>query len=177
MNIQHIISSALIQYDAAKPTIRHLMNNAYIEGIKTTVDVERSKFKFFDKKTKELIVDTEVEFLGIFYDKLNIWSWAWSHTGLTNAESYLSKEILQYALRLTSDMSYLKTILTTSRGVIKDVTQVDINVALGSSIIKQPYIYPYVYNIGDYHLIYFVILLNKDALDILSRSLNSTPSI
>jgi len=112
-----------------------------------------------------------VETLAVFYDKLNVWSWAWSHMGLTNAENYLSKEILIYALKLGSELTYLKSILTTSRGVVKDRVQVDINLALGASIIKHPYIYPYVYKIEDYHLIYYMILLNKDALDTLNKKI------
>ena len=77
---------------------------------------------------------------------IKVWSWAWSQPGLTNSENYLAKEILLYALKLGSDLSYIKSILTTSRGVIKDITQIDINLAIGSSIIKQPYIYPYVFH-------------------------------
>lgn len=172
MNIQHIIAEALTEYDMTKPTIKYLLENTYQTGIKTTVDIKRSVFKFHDKHTDEIILETEVEFLGIFYDKFNVWSWAWAHIGLTNAENFLSKEILLYALKLTTDMSYLKSIITTSRGVIKDRTQVDINIALGASIIKQPYIYPWIYEIEGYSLTYYVILLNKEKLGELSKKLN-----
>ena len=165
MNVQHIISEALIQYDLAQPVIKYLIKNARHEGIKTTNDIERTKFKFIDKNTDEVLVDTEVEILAIFYDKFNVWSWAWAYTGLTNAENYLSKEILLYALKLESELSYLKSILTRSRGEIKDITQVDINLAIGSFIIKKPYIYPYIYTIDNYNLVYFLILLNNEELD------------
>lgn len=174
MNVQHIISEALISYDSAKPVIRYLQEYAYFEGIKSGSDTERTKFKFIDKETNEVLVDTEVETLAIFYDKLNVWSWAWSQTGLTNAENYLSKETLLYALKLGSDLSYLKSILTTSRGVIKDITQIDINLAIGSSIIKQPYIYPFIYKIDNNHLIYYLILLNKESLDKLKDKIKNT---
>ncbi len=172
MSIQHIISESLVEYDSVYPTIRHLIKRAYIDGYKTSNDTERTRFKFIDKETDEVIVETEVEVLAIFYDKLMVWSWAWSQTGLTNSENYLSKEILRYALTLESNLSYIKSILTTSRGVIKDLTQIDINLAIGSGIIKQPYIYPYVYPIENYNLIYFFILLNKKDLDILQEKLS-----
>jgi len=172
MNVPDIISKALIEYDTAKPVINYLLNNTYYEGFKTNNDYQRSKFKFINKETNEAIIDTEVEILAVYYDKLKVWSWSWSQTGLTNAENYLAKEILLYALKLGSELAYIKSILTTSRGVIKDITQIDINLAIGSSIIKQPYIYPYVYSIDNYNLVYYLILLNRDDLDKLGQKLN-----
>ena len=171
MNIQYIVTKALVDYDLAKPIIRYLQKETIPTGIKTGTDTERSHFKFYKKDTNELILETEFEFLGIFYDKLNVWSWAWSHTGLTNSESYLSKEILKYGLDLGSELSYLKSILTTSRGLIKEKTQLDVHVALGSSIIKQPYIYPFILKVGEYKLIYYCILLNKEKLNKLNEEL------
>lgn len=175
MNIQHIITTALIDYDSSQPVIRYLKKHTTYEGYKTSVDTKRTIFRFLDRETKNLVLETEVEVLGVFYDKYNIWSWAWSHTGLTNAENYLSKEILIYALKLGSDLSYLKSLLTTSRGEVKDRTQIDINIALGASIIKQPYIYPFEYSIGDeFKLIYYFILLNQDDLNALKEKITKT---
>lgn len=173
MNVQHIISKSLIEYDIALPTIRYLLKKTHLEGFKTSNDSQRTKFKFIDKETDKIILDTEVEVLAVYYDKLKVWSWAWSQTGLTNAENYLAKEILLYSLKLESDLSYIKSILTTSRGVIKDTTQIDVNLAIGSSIIKQPYIYPFIYTIDDSHLVYYFILLNKSDLDKLSQDMSN----
>lgn len=174
MNLQHVISEALVEYDAARPVIRYLQKNTDFDGVKSTNDTVRTKFKFSDKNTNEVIVDTEVETLAIFYDKLDVWSWAWSQTGLTNAENELSKKILMYALKLDPDLSYLKSILTTSRGPIYDVTQIDINLAIASSIIKQPYIYPYIHRVEDQNLIYYIILLNKEELDKLKNKIKNS---
>lgn len=171
MNVQHIIKESLIEYDTAHVVIKYLLKNTRIEGIKTNSDTQRSKFKFIDSITNKVILETEVEILSVYYDKLGVWSWAWSQTGLTNAENYLSKEILLYALKLESSLSYIKSILTTSRGLIKDKTQIDINLAIGSSIIKQPYIYPFIYEIENYHLIYYFVLLNKSDLDKIATGL------
>ncbi|BCS83253.1 hypothetical protein QLL95_gp0870 [Cotonvirus japonicus] len=171
MSVEDIISKALIEYDTAHPTIEHLIKTTYYEGNRSNNDIERTTFKFYDKISKKLVLDTEVEILAIYYDKLNVWSWSWSQIGLTNSENYLSKEILIYALKLGSDLSYIKSILTTSRGTINDPMQIDINLAISSSVIKQPYIYPYVYDIEGSHLIYFFILLNKKQLDKISKQL------
>lgn len=175
MNVQDIISKALIQYDSGQPVVRYLKKNTYYGGIKTNNDYQRTIFTFTDKKTEKIILETEVEILAIYYDKLRVWSWAWSQPGLTNSENYLAKEILLYALKLGSDLSYIKSILTTSRGVIKDPTQNDINLAIGSSIIKQPYIYPFVFPVENNNLVYYFILLNKEELDKLNDSIKNNP--
>lgn len=160
MNVADIISNALIEYDTARPVINFLQKT-HTEGFKTSNDWQRTNIRFMDPETKELIVDTETEVLAIYYDKFNVWSWAWSHIGLTNAENYLSKETLLYSLKLGSELAYLKSIITTSRSVIKNTIQLEINLAIASSIIKQPYIYPYVYTFKDHKLTYYYILLNK----------------
>lgn len=165
MTVQYIINQSLIKYDKAKPVINYLLKETYIESNRSGDDFHRTTFKFFDNNTDELIFETEVEVLAVYYDKLQVWSWSWSQVGLTNAENFLSKEILLYALNLEYELSYIKSLLTTSRGVINDPTQIDINLALGSNIIKKPYIFPYVYNINNNHLIYYFILLNIDELD------------
>lgn len=173
MSVQDIISKALIEYDTAQPTIRYLVKYADYEGERPGTDWQRTKFRFIDKKTDDVILETEVETLAVYYDKMDIWSWAWSLTGLTNAENYLAKEILIYALKLGSDLAYLKSILTTSRGVIDDVTQIEVNLAIACSIIKQPYIYPFVYKIENNYLVYYLILLNKTDLDKLSERIKN----
>lgn len=173
MNVQDIISKALIEYDTTKPTIDYLIKRTGIEGEKTNSDQKRTIFRFFDKTSEEMILETEVEILAVYYDKLHVWSWAWSQTGLSNSENYLAKEILRYALTLESAFSYIKSVLTTSRGILKDITQIDINLAIGASIIKQPYIYPFYDQIENSTLIYYFILLNKSELDKLNKKLEN----
>lgn len=173
MDVPDIINKALVSYDAAQPTIKYLIEHTSYEGVKTSNEWKRSTFKFINKKTKKVMVDTEVEILAVYYDKLKVWSWAWSLTGLLNSENYLAKEILLYALKLESDLTYIKSILTTSRGVIKDNIQIDINLAIGASIIKQPYIYPYIYTLEGNNLIYYFILLDRKVLDKLGKKIAS----
>lgn len=172
MTVQHIINQSLIQYDEAKPVINYLLNKTYVQSTRFGDDFHRTIFKFMDKETDEVLLETEVETMSVYYDKLKVWSWSWSQVGLTNAENYLSKEILLYALKLESDLSYIKSILTTSRGVIGDLMQIDINLAIGSNIIKKPYIFPYVYEINGFHLIYYFILLDVDKLDEIKETIS-----
>lgn len=170
MSAEHIIREALIEYDTVQPVMQYIKKNS-IKGAKIGSDTERSRFEIINEKG-EILLNTEVELLAIFYDKFNIWSWAWSLPLSTNAENYLSKEILRYALKLGPDMAYIKSILTTSRGVVKDTTQIDINLAVSSSIIKQPYILPFSKPTSDSDLIYYFILLNKPELERIAKNLS-----
>lgn len=173
MNIQYIIMDALIEYDNAQPTINYLKKNAYYEVEKKSAkDTARNVITFIDKATKKPLFSTEIEIIGIYYASYHIWSWAWAHIGLTNNDTYLSKDILIYALKLDTDMAYLKALLSTSRGEIKSDIQIDINLAICSYIIKQPYIYPIEITVNDKVLIYYYILLNKTELNNLSKKIS-----
>jgi hypothetical protein len=178
MNVRDIISQALIHYDAGQTVIRYLKKKSFqMTGNKTNDDYKRSIFTFSDVKTKKIILETEVEVLAIYYDKHKVWSWAWSQLDLKKSENYLAKGILHYALNLESNLSYIKSILTKSRGVIKDPMQVDINLAIASSIIKQPYIYSYIHPIENNNLVWFFVLLNKEELDKISEEIKKNPNI
>ena len=169
MNIQYIITKSLLDYDEKQSVIKYLTKNSKtIDSVRKNSDTIRNNIKFYDDK-KNLILETDYEVLGIYYDKLHVWSWGWSHTALSNAETYLSREVLNHSLKWGSDLSYLKSMLTSSRSIVRERAQLDIHLALGCNIIKQPYIYPYVYKIGDAKLIYYLILLNKTDLDRLDK--------
>ena len=167
-NIQDIISQSLVYYDKSQPVIKYLYNNTFRLNNNINSNYRRIIFEFYDRITRELVVSTEVELLGMYYNKYKICEWAWANPGLRISENYLSKEILRWALSLDIDMTTIKSILITSRDEIKDNIQIDINVALGASILKQPYIYTYNYYINGFNLVYYFVLLNQKDLDILS---------
>lgn len=168
MNISDVISKALEDYDSVKPIIKHLQKNASFQIVyPSNPDIQRSVYRFTDKITNNLILESESELLAIYYKKYNVWSWAWANTSLSEGDTYFSKQLVEHAIRLKSDMSYIKSLLITSRGLIKDDIQIDINLALAASIIKQPFIFTKkipVTNDKDDFVNHYVILLNKDAL-------------
>lgn len=167
MENNQIIAESLLEYDISHPVINHLTKNTSFVLHKTQSDDKRSSLEVFNIK-KELILETEYEVLGSFYDKYNVFAWSWSQ-GLThNSETYLSKQILSYAVNLPYSLAYIKSLLTSSRMVIRDKIQLDIQLALASNIIKQSYILPHESKIGDFKLTTYIILLNRKALDILS---------
>lgn len=171
MDIADIIQKALMNYDSSQPLINFLQKFKY-KIKRTDNDFKRTVMFFEDTESDKVILKTEIETLAIFYDKYKIWSWAWSQPDLLNSENFLAKQILMYSLNLESDMAYIKSILSTSRGIIKDPTQTDINLAISSSIIKKPYIYPFVHKINDTFIIYYLILINNDEIEKIRKEYN-----
>lgn len=171
MNNQHVIYNSLKEYDSIQPVIRYLIKNTRMIPTKSYSDSKRSTFQFVDNETNEVVLETDIEILGIYYDKFDIWSWAWSFPDMKHSEIFLIKELLIYALGLGNDFSYIKSLLITSRGKITDRTQIDINVAIAGYLTKQPYIYPYIHPINNDKLYYYTFLLNNDGLNELAEKI------
>lgn len=176
MNVKNVIFDSLINYDAAKPAIDYLLENTRDEVITSTSDMKRSVIKFFNKKTDELVLESEFEILGVYYNKYNIWYWGWAMPTNFKSETFISKELLLYAANLDYSFAYIKMLLCTSRSVISDQTQIDINIAVSSDIIKKPYIYPSYTIEGDLELVYYIILINNEKLDELLKSIKKNKS-
>lgn len=165
MNPHNIIINSLIEYDKRQEVIQYLKNNCKCEVTYTKNEFEKSIFTFIHHDTDEIILKTEVESVGSFYEKYNVWHWAWTSPILLNSQNNLSKKIIKYAIDLPPEMSYIRSILITSKGIVKDWFQIDINLAISGFIVKQPYIYVLSNFDGEYHSYHFYFLLNKEELD------------
>lgn len=171
MNSAYVVTRFLEEYDMTRSTIRYLLQNTYQQSVPSKHDMDRRILKFYHIKTDELVLETETEIMAVYYTRYGVWTWAWSIIGLLDAEYFLSREILLYALKLDVDLAYIKRILTTSRGVIKNDTQIDINLAVSAGITKKPYIFPIVTKVEGYYLIYYMILIDTAKLDALKATL------
>jgi len=171
MDVKYIISKSLENYDSVSSVIRYLKNKNKVKLLPRVRKNDRDLWTFFDVVTNEVILETEVEYLGVYNTKLKIWCWAWSIPVLSSIHVNLSKEMLLYALTLGPESSYLKTILITSRGAIADPIQLDIHIALASYILKQPYVCPFELPIEGYNLVHYYIMLNTEAINKLSKKI------
>lgn len=166
MNIDSVINQGLYENDSKRLLLRYLEENTRI-NLKYELDPQRSKLEFYDKQTNKLIVSTEVERLAAYYEKYGIWVWAWSVPMLFHSENSLSIEILKHTLQLDNEYVYIKTIFTTSRGIIDDPIQIDINLALCGQLLKKPYIMTW----KDGAVVWYIVLLNNEDLDKLASEL------
>ena len=173
MSTSYIIRESLQQYDTNKPIIKYLLRNTTLSISETVSDTARNVFIFKDKVTGEVILNTETEILGVYYDKHNVWCWGWNCVFLANGENYMSKKILMHAMSMDVSMAYIKSLLMTSRIVIHNIVQLDIYIALGANILKNPYIYPYVETVNGGNFIKFYILFNSDSIEKLKEQLRN----
>jgi hypothetical protein len=166
MNVQHILSKALEDYDRTVPVIKYLIDTCLQpEVIRDQSGNNRTVFIFKSKTTKEIILETEVETFAIYANAHKVWSWAWAIPGFNLVENSLSRDILVHALSMEPQLAYIKAIITTSRGRITNPTQLDINLALGTCLIKNTYIYPFIYEIEKGQgVCYYNVLINTTAL-------------
>jgi hypothetical protein len=166
MDVQHILSKALEDYDRHASAIRFLLETcSEPEVIRDDSGNNRSKFIFRDRATGDLVLETEIETFAIYSAKYKVWSWAWSHPGLNLVENSLARDILIHALGMEPQLSYIKAIITTSRGKITNPVQLDINLSIGACLIKNYYIFPYIYTIEkDHEICYYTVLLDTDPL-------------
>jgi hypothetical protein len=175
MGTRDIIITALEDYDNHRSTINYLKTNASIRLDVTNrhSNNRRSVITFKDNFTGETIIETEYEFLGIYLDSYHIWNWAWSTTQIQKSEMNISIELLQYGLNLLDKHPFIRYLLTNSRYFIKDKSQLDIIIAICSYVTKNSYIYNFEYQTGNQKIIYYLILLDKDAMDELTKKINS----
>ena len=174
MNDISLVPRALEFYDGGHEKIK-MLNRLAESAVPNIIfyqgDLGRSKIEFTDKE-KNILLTSEFEYIGIYYPKMKVWSWPWAVPGTNKNDTYLSRKILEYGLDISSDVLLgLKMELITSRFFVTDAVQVDIHLAVSAYLLKNPYIYQHVIRVdedSDNYFIYFLILLNKDAIDILT---------
>jgi len=91
MSINAIIDS-LKNYDKTTPVIRYLTKYTKYQNVEDATANQRMVANFIDKETGEVVLHTEVELLGIYYNKYQIWLWAWAQPNISPSQSYLSKK-------------------------------------------------------------------------------------
>lgn len=145
----NIIKDALEFYDN---------NNEKYENIKKKIkyiriipsqelheDIIGTKLSFYDKNKNELFA-SRIEFLGNYYNKINVWVWGWSIPILDKSLSTIIRKVFLYGTDIditpyNFDNILLKNELITSRFRIIDEVQLEIHCAIASYLSKKPFIF------------------------------------
>jgi hypothetical protein len=134
------IRSALEYYDNHQLKIIELLKKIeFIKIIRNTPSTNQIVFYDSDKK---ILLESNYETLGFYFQTSNIWRWAWSMPTLTKNDSSISRRILNYAFDLEPTKEYiLRSELLNSKILIKNNLQIDIHVALSSYLTRKPFIF------------------------------------
>ena len=140
----NLILNSFEYYDKNNQKIKDkFINVKYISLEMKSNDLEHNNIIFYDKDLNELF-KSRFERIGIYENKSQIWSWAWTISYFEKNETNIIRKILFYGTELNSaKSSFLKSELITSRFRITNKTQLDIHCAIASYLSKKPYTYSY----------------------------------
>ena len=136
-----------------KKAIQHF-DNQNLANLKILhVPDSNVKFSLNDNTISFILDDKEktfdFEMLGYFDNQANIWIWAWLLTNLNSEQTKMSRELLNYGLKLEPTSNsiehfFIKSLLVNSRISIEEDIQLETNLAIFSYIIKNKihFIYP-----------------------------------
>jgi len=141
-----LIKNALEYYDKNKDKYYNKFTNVkYISTEVSEKDTEQTVKYFYDDSFK-LLFKSRCEYIGIYDEKYNIWSWAWSISFFKKNETNIIRKVLTYGTELDPRSSFLKSELILSRFKISNKIQLDIHLAIVSYLAKKAIIFPQNYS-------------------------------
>lgn len=172
METNFFFEKALHRYDLTQSFMKKIeslveMENLHIDFIMSNIDSNRNKILFIHPENKKILFQSEYEIIGAYYDKLNVWSWAWAMPSLSITDNYTSKKMLTHILGIDQQFSpEIKLIIMTPRSVISDKIQIDTRIAIACYIYKHNYVYRYDETTSDgYNLISYIVLFDNPESD------------
>lgn len=102
-------------------------------------ELDHNVIIFYDKDKIEFF-RSRFEMLGHYNGTIKMWAWGWTISDKKN-EIIMAKKLLNYALDLGKEFSFLKSELVTSRFRISSEIQLDIHASIASYISKNPLIF------------------------------------
>jgi len=133
-SLSQTIKKALENYDNKNMKYFEYTNNNNFKIDEITDDIT-----FYFEGTSETF---QYEILGYFDNQSHIWIWGWLLGDLESQFTQTARELLEYGLKLepksnTFDHFMIKALLVNSRIQIDESVQLDINLAIYSSLMRE----------------------------------------
>jgi hypothetical protein len=142
-SLNEFIKKALIHYDNQNKKYLSILN---LNNENVIFNSENTEITFIYDDKKDIF---DFDMLGYFDNQNQIWIWGWLLTNLNANQTVLSRELLNYGLKLEPSSSsiehfYIKALLVNSRIKIEEDIQLETNLAICSYLIKNKilFIYP-----------------------------------
>ena len=136
------VTDSLREFDKNMKEQQKLFKNAsYFDYIQTDNSMENDKIIFYDNDDK-MIFEADFEAISTYDPENRLWTWGWGNPSWKRKWTRIISKILNYGLTLDPEKSFhLKLELVNSIFIISDRIQIDIHLAIASSLSKIPYIY------------------------------------
>jgi len=147
-SLNEFIKKALIHYDNQNIKYSSLLkiNDENIKPNSDNTTIIENTINFIHDNKEDIF---EFDILGYFDNQTQIWAWGWLLTNLNANQTVLSRELLNYGLKLESSSNsiehfYIKALLVNSRIKIEEDIVLETNLAICSYLIKNKilFIYP-----------------------------------
>ena len=142
--LNQLIKKALNQYDNQCFKYLEILK---VDHQNVRFNATNTEITFTLDSGEEKIYDFEM--LGYFDNQNKVWIWGWLLTNLGSDQTRISRELLEYGLKLepnsnSTEHFYIKTLLVNSRISIEEDIQLDTNLAICSYLSKNKilFIYP-----------------------------------
>jgi hypothetical protein len=136
------ITDSLNEYDKNLKEQNKILKFAEYFEFKNSIDnTMNDKIYFYDSNYNK-ILEADYEVIATYNALYSLWTWAWGNPAFDKKWTRIITKILNYGFSLDSKKNYhLKLELITSRFIISDQIQIDIHLAITSSLSKIKNIY------------------------------------
>jgi len=144
-NVSDFIKKSLNYFDE--------QNNKYKKYLPKNTELLLKEKKIIDFKTKKLITNIDFQVLGVYHNKTNVFIWAWVLPYLNLNETKISRELLDYGLKLEPktnniDHYYIKSLLINSRMCIENDIDLELLQSMSAYLLKDKFDFIYEYKYG-----------------------------
>jgi len=163
-NVSDFIKKSLNYFDE--------QNNKYKKYLPKNTELLLKEKKIIDFKTKKLITNIDFQVLGVYHNKTNVFIWGWVLPYLNINETKISRELLDYGLKLEPhtnniDHYYIKSLLINSRIYIENDIDLELIQSMSAYLLKDKFdfIYEYTYGKSDDDILlttFFLIKISND---------------
>ena len=140
----NLISDSLEYYDNNTEKYNDFFKKVrYIKFADVMKDMQHNVIFMYDN-SKQQILKSRYEIIGVYNNKSRTWTWAWSIPRFRKNTTHIARKIINYGMDLDPESRFLKTELITSRFRITNPIQLDIHAAIASYLSKKYLVYKYV---------------------------------
>lgn len=128
-------------------------NNKYKKYLSKHTSLLVKERKIIDTRTNETIANIELQVLGTYHNRTNVFIWGWVLPYLTINETKISRELLDYGLKmdpLSNNVNhyYIKSLLINSRIHIDNDIDIELLQAISFYLLKEKTDFIYEYKFG-----------------------------